>query len=133
MATNRIPLKPARRGPDVTITPRAVKLFRLLEKLECVCEPVDWRGEYWRRDECASCRQCKELEDQILNELNLKGGKPWEMICLEHPDSVSPYPEWHPSHATWGPCRAGQEIYRALQDASKEAARTKRRRHEVTV
>jgi hypothetical protein len=118
MPTNRRPIKRPPQRPTPTITPRAIAFFREWDSIECTCEERDWHGEYWRHRRCAGCERCRELHEQLIDELGVRPPKPWEDLEITPPDVVNPYPEFHVLAKKWKPDREGQRLYRLLQRAA---------------
>jgi hypothetical protein len=103
------------------ITDEAIALFDAMQRINCVCPPIDWGGEFWKRRECVGCQRWWELHSQLHDALNLK---PWNWPVYQHPDS-NPYPSWHAQHGKWAIAEA-QERWRALDAASRWQRRKKR-------
>jgi hypothetical protein len=120
--------KPISRPLRVQITPLAIRLFTEMAAISCTCAPRDWKGEYRGHQECAGCERWWELHRQLHNEL---GCRPWQWPCIEHPNSVSPYPEGSRTAQTWRPKQEARRMWQALAQAAQEARRTERA-HEIT-
>jgi len=117
--TLRTPLK---RLQKRSFTPAVIAAFKHLVRVfenssGCTCEPIDWKGEYWKeRTRCASCQTYDKAEAELVGLLNLR---PWEL--LENPHLKSPYPPGSPAaEAAWNhPVnRRGRALWRALEAAS---------------
>jgi hypothetical protein len=101
MPTMRTPI---RRSPSPVITPKALELF-----------------EQMRR--CRSDERWWKLQNDLCDELHTR---PWEYPCVEHPDTSNPYPPGTPAHLSWRPNDRAQEMWKALDAASREAKRAAR-------
>ena len=114
MATKRTPL---RRDLKRRLSPEAIEAFKRMEALRaaCTCEPVDWDGEYWKHRPCAPCEAWWLVHNVLHAEL---GCKPHEWPCIEHPDSVTPYPEGSYAARHWKPDERGRALYRELAEAA---------------
>jgi len=117
--TRRVPIT---RTAIPQITPRAIELFDALRRCRCSCPPIDWEGEYWKRDRCAGCERWWDLHHDLHRELHCK---PWHFPCVEDPDARSPYPEGSAAYAAHQPDLEAQTKWRALAKASRETRRTK--------
>src|SRR5262249_62268885 len=84
--------QPIKRPPRSTFSPVALKTFRKMQKLEtqCTCEPVDWKGEYWKHEQCRACDQRSKQHSVLHRELRCK---PWQWYCVERPESKPGYPK----------------------------------------
>jgi hypothetical protein len=105
------------------ITPEAIRLFEAMERIECTCAPRDWDGKYWEHEPCPGCDRWWKLHGMLHREL---GCKPWDWPCIEHPDSVSGYPEGSEASKRWRPNMEAQELWKALDAAAREARRARR-------
>jgi hypothetical protein len=120
MGTKRVPInRPAR----MEITNEAIRLFEAMDRIECTCVPRDWDGEYWTHMPCPGCDRWWKLHSKLHREL---GCKPWEWPCIQHPDTVSGYPEGSEAYKRWKPDLEAQELWQALDAAAREARRAKR-------
>ena len=99
--TKRVPVT---RTPIPQITPRAIELF-----------------QRYRRSNGTSA---EDLHYALWEELHCK---PWEYPCVEHPDALNPYPPGSPAAQSWRPDERAQEMWKALDAASREARRAARR------
>jgi hypothetical protein len=118
MGTKRVPVS----RPSVTrITPAALAAFEAMRKLRraCTCEPIDWGGKYWERGpQCSSCQEWWLQHSILHHELRCK---PWQWPCIEHPDSVTCFPEGSPAALAWKPDLEAQARWRMLAKAAKDA------------
>jgi hypothetical protein len=112
MPTNR---RRTKRPTKQQFTPRALALFRKIEKIECTCPPRDWDGEYWKHEECAGCDLWWDLYGELHDEL---GAPLWDWPCIQHPDAANPWPEGSYMAGQWKPNLVAQELYRALERAA---------------
>src|SRR5689334_20251897 len=112
MTTNRTPIAHLRRR--FIITPEAIAAFEAMRKLRraCTCEPIDWGGKYWESGpQCSSCQEWWRQHSILHHELKCKT---WEWPCIEHPDSVTYFPEGSPAALAWKPDREAQARWRLL-------------------
>jgi hypothetical protein len=130
MPTSRTPINRPPQRPTPTITPKAIELFVEWETTECTCPPRDWGGEYWKHRRCDGCERCRELHEQLIDELGARPTKPWEALEIMRPDSSNPYPSTHVNAPGWKPDRKGQALYRLLERtaAAPSGGRPRRRR-----
>jgi hypothetical protein len=122
MPTKRLPIG---RSPTPQITKRAIALFEQMRKLEraCACPPIDWNGEYWKRQQCASCEQWWALHSELCDEL---GCQPWHWPAIENPLTQNPYPPGCAAYLSWQPNPGAQARWKALARAALEAGRARR-------
>ena len=119
MATKRVPIdRPVR----MEITPRAVRLWEQMQRLECTCAPRDWDGAYWGHELCAGCEKRGQLKGGLHRELQLR---PWE-DAVSDPDALNPYPVGTYAHEHFERDRDAEARWRTLEAASKELRRAKR-------
>jgi hypothetical protein len=114
MPTRRTPLRRPTKGPSPgRFPPEALDAFRKLQALPpCTCRPIDWEGEYWKRETCSACETRMDLHDLLADALRLP---PWQR--LDDPSEVCPYPPDHANHATWHDGRTF-ELYNQLMEAT---------------
>src|SRR6516225_9870558 len=114
-----------RQQDEKKITPEALAAFRKMRELErqCTCPKTDWEGEYWKRPPpCWACDAWWEQHWVLHQALRCE---PWEWPCVEHPDTVAPYPAGSPAAKNWKPDLEAQARYRALQTALAAERRTR--------
>jgi hypothetical protein len=121
MTTNRTPIN---RHPAVQITPLAISLFQRMQRCKCTCKPRDWKGEYWKHEECPGCRQWWKLHNRLWDELKCK---PWQWPCIEHPESKNPWPEGSAAAGAWVPDEQARELWRMLDEDARAQERQRRR------
>jgi hypothetical protein len=117
MSTKRTPIG---RPPQLTsFPPEALAAFRKMQELEgrCRCKPRDWKGEYWKHTECKACQDWWDQHGILHEALRCK---PWQWPCVEHPDSVAPYPTGSAAAKSWQPDLEAQALYRALAAACED-------------
>jgi hypothetical protein len=117
--------KPLNRPPALQITRLAIRLFTEMKAISCSCAPHDWDGKYWEHEQCAGCERWWKLHGQLHDELRCR---PWLWPCIEHPNSVCPYPEGSYAAQRWRPNEEARQMWQALARAAREARRTKRAR-----
>src|SRR5262249_52870794 len=90
---------------------------------ECRCPPRDWRpGKYAGWQPCPACDERVELGRVIARELDLPV---WRWFpCVQHPDTISPYPKGSPADQDWRPNLEAQALYRALEEACEAEDKT---------
>jgi len=118
--TKRVPVA---RSPLPVISPAAITLFDAMRRCRCTCPPIDWEGKYWGRQQCAGCERWWELQNQLCDEVH---ARIWQYPCVEHPNTVSPYPRNTPAHKSWQPCLEAQALWKTLAEASREQRREER-------
>jgi hypothetical protein len=119
MTAKRTPLNRQRR--KLQSTPKAIRLFIAMERVECTCAPRDWAGEYWKHTLCAGCDEWWRLHSELDKEL---GCRPWQWPCVEPPDAENPYPEGSYAAARWQPNLEAQERWRLLKEAAARRSRS---------
>ena len=107
--TRRTPIK---RSWAPQITPTAIKLFEQMRRCRCTCSP--------NSEDCPGCKRWWDLHDHLSHELHCK---PWNFPAIEDPRTPNPYPPGTHAHMTWEPDREAQEMWRALDAASREVRR----------
>lgn len=123
MGTKRVPVG---RPPVASITPAALAAFEAMRKLRrtCTCEPIDWGGKYWARGpQCSSCEEWWRQHSILHHELRCK---PWQWPCIEHPNSVTCFPEGSPAARAWKPNLEARARWRVLAKAAKDARRAQK-------
>ncbi len=113
----RTPIRRSSRG--LQITAKAIAAFEEMQICRplCTCDPIDWGGNYWQREECPACEDWWRHHGVLWNELNLR---PWEWPAIQHPNARSPYPEGSEATRRWKPHLAAQERYRLLAEAAEQ-------------
>jgi hypothetical protein len=114
--------KPLDRPPALQITLLAINLFTEMAAISCTCAPRDWDGKYWEHEQCAGCERWWELHGRLHDELRCR---PWQWPCIEHPNSVCPYPEGSYAAQSWRPNEAARHMWRTLEQVAREARHTK--------
>jgi len=118
MPTKRTPIvrRPLRKPFTPEVLEAFKKLVQIFDEGDCSCQPIDWKGEYWRHERCASCQAYDKAEAEFVVLLNLS---PHEM--LDNPHTESPYPPGSKQydmqrHASV--YRKGRALWRRLEAAS---------------
>ncbi len=97
-----------------------------MEKLrtQCTCAPIDWDGEYWKREQCAACDEWFSHHSVLHDEV---GAELWEWPCIYHPDARNPYPVNSHAAMEWDRDRAARtdafELFELLWEASQPKSR----------
>jgi hypothetical protein len=117
MTTKRTPIyRPLRRQ----ITAEAVRLFRLMKRIECSCSSRDWKGEYWRHTPCEGCERWWRLHSSLHRELCLP---PHHWPAIENPEATCPYPDGCEAARRWTPNERARGVYRELETADRAERR----------
>jgi hypothetical protein len=123
MSTKRISKNRQRRA---LFTPTALDAFRRIQQLydECTCTERDWSpGKYKQWEQCPACDERSQLGTVIAKELNLPV---WRWFpCVQHPNTVSPYPKDSDADKNWRPNLEAQQLYRDLEATIDAADRAK--------
>jgi hypothetical protein len=114
MPTKRRTIK---RPPRAVITPRAIELFNQLRAVECTCEPVDWKGEYWKHQPCPGCQEWWRLHSLLHRELDCQV---YQWPCVQNPDAPDYYPPDHANHGKMVNPEA-RRLWRQLEQAAAAA------------
>jgi hypothetical protein len=119
--TRRIPLG---RSPGMQITPKAIELFRELERAHRARKrgPPDCRiggPQDFCIGECRACRAWWDAHAALHTELNREL---WDWPCLPH----CPVPPGTPRAREWHPGRQEQELWNLLDKARRAATAAKR-------
>ena len=109
--------------PDSRSPPRPFACLRPWNASNARARRATGGGEYWEHEPCRGCDRWWKLHGKLHREL---GCKPWQWPCIEHPDTVSGYPEGSEAYKRWKPDLEAQDCWRALDEAAKEARRAKR-------
>jgi len=118
--TKRVPVA---RSPIPQITPEAVRLFDAMRRCRCTCPPIDWKGKYWGRQQCAGCKRWWELQNQLCDEVH---APIWQYPCIEDRRTQNPYPRNTAAHQSWQPCLEAQALWLQLDAAAREVRREQR-------
>ena len=110
MPTKRVPIA---RQPTSKITIAAIRLFEAMRRCHCTC-PGDRRSGDPR---CDGCERWWSLQNNLCDELRTPL---WIYPCVENPATQNPYLGWKPN-------LEGQEMWKALVNASRELRRAQRK------
>jgi hypothetical protein len=108
MPTNRTPI---RRSSQPAITPQMIALFDRMQRARSQEQYDEAHGQLW---------DCYQMALRPRT-------RPWEWpLCVDPRDDVNPYPPGSNAYRSWQPNLRAQEMWKALDAASREAKRAER-------